>query len=217
MNGTPVQLVDKHGIPLVSTKGRQLVTAKHLPDLATLVAAGKVWQVQDTTTTAVLVAPPDVTSGLTAQNPANSKKVYVVFALKGYVDVVPGTLGMVSAWHCPHKLSVETAYTRDITLQATGAGAICGMMAGQGQYPGSIILDRGATVVNDGWSPTPLQIESNIATTNFESKEAALTAPVIIPPSFHYSIAGLATVVTFEAGWGLVWAELDEYEIELDF
>lgn len=195
------------------TKGGQLKAAKHVPDFATLVMQGKVWQVQDLTTTAVLVAPPTTTSGLTVQNPPDSGKHIIVFALKGYVDVVPATLGMVSAWHCAHRLAVALL-TRDIALAATGAGAVNGMKAGQGAYPGAIVLDRGATVVDDGWSPTPLQIESNIATTNFVSKEAALNVPVIIPPGLHYSIAGLATVVTFEAGWGLIWAEVDKEELE---
>ena len=207
-----VLLYDSRGNPVMARGTREgaLRTVAHIPPFADLVMAGKVWTVQDLTTTAVLVAPPGVTSGLTVQNPTKDL-YYVVFALKGYVDVVPATLGMVSAWHCAHKLPV-VPYTRDILLQATGAGAINGVKAGQ-IYGGQIILDRGATVVDDGWTPSPLQIESNIATTNFVSREAPLNVPVIIPPGLHYSIAGLATVVTFEAGWGLVWAELEEDEL----
>lgn len=182
------------------------------PPVTKWVMEGKVWQVQDQTTTAVLVAPPTTTAGLTVQNPAGSGKYYVVLALKGYCDAVPATLGLVTAWHCPHKLGVAN-FTRDISLASTGAGSISGMKAGQ-IYSGNIILDRGATVVDDGWAPTPLQILSNIATTNFVSNEAALTVPVIIPPGFHYSIEGTATVVTFQVGWGLVWAEVNASELE---
>jgi len=210
-----ILLVDKNGETLYqkgSLKGDAFVI-KRIPDYATLVMAGKVWSVQDQTTTAVLVAPPTVTAGLTVQNPAGSGKHYAVFAHSAYVDVVPATLGVVSAWHCAHKLAV-VPYTRDITLQATGAAAICGEKAGQGAYDGSIILDRGATVVDDGWTPSGLELVSNIATTNFQVARAALVVPVIIPPGYHYSIQGVATVVTFEAGWGLTWAELDESDLE---
>lgn len=212
-NGFVIYNAQGDPIKARGSKAGALRTIKRIPDFADLVMAGKVWHVQDQTTTAVLVAPPVVTSGLTVQNPATSGKHYVVFSLSGYVDVVPATLGMVSAWHCAHRLGVAL-YTRDISLQATGAGAINGLKAGQGAYSGEIILDRGATVVDDGWTPTPLFIESNIATTNFVAKEAQLIVPVIIPPGMHYSIAGLATVVTFEAGWGLTWAELDRDELE---
>ena len=209
-----VLLSDARGNPLLwrGTKYGDAYVHKRLPDFATLVREGKVWKVQDLTTTAVLVAPPTTTSGLTVQNP--TKDVwYVVFALSGYVDAVPGTLGMVSAWHCAHKASV-VPYTKDITLVATGAGSIGGLKAGQGAYKGEIILDRGATVVDEGWTPTPLVIESNIVTTNFIGKEAPLIVPVVIPPGYHYSIEGMATVVTFQVGWGLTWAELEREELQ---
>ena len=195
------------------TKAGALRTVRHIPDFADLVMAGKVWRVQDQTTNAVLVAPPTTTAGLTVQNPASSGKHIVVFSLSGYVDAVAAGLARISAWHCAHRLGVALL-TRDISLQATGAGAINGMKAGQGAYTGEIVLDRGATVVDDGWTPTPLQIENNIATTNFVSMEAQLIVPVIIPPGLHYSVAGIATVVTYEAGWGLTWAELDREDLE---
>mgnify|MGYP001567109609 FL=1 len=196
---------------LVSVKGTKrgaIANFKHLPDYANLVLAGKVWKAQDTTTTAVLVAIPTTVSGLTVQNPASSGKLYVVYALSAYVDVVGAGLATVSSFHCVHNLPIA-ALTRDFGTGATGAGSAHSLLAGGGGYHGSIILDRGATVVDDGWTPTPLQIVSNIATTNFISMEAPLVTPVIIPPGGHYSIAGVATVVTYEAGWGLTWAELD--------
>lgn len=197
----------------VTRKG-DLYTAKRIPDFASAVMAGKVWSVLDQTTTAVLAAvAPTTTSGLTVQNPAGSGKWYVVYALSAVVDVVPGTLGRVSIMHCAHKLAV-VPYTRDITLPATGAGAVMGHRAGQGAYPGVIILDRGATVVDDGWTPTPLFLEGRIATTDFMAGEAALNVPIVIPPSFHYSMHAIATVVTYQLGHGLIWGEFDEDELD---
>jgi len=183
------------------------------PPLTKWVMEGKVWQVQDTSTQAALVAPPDVTSNLTVQNPNGSGKYYIILGVSGYTNAVAATLGLVTAWHCVHKLPVAN-FTRDITLQVTGAESINGLRGGQGAYQGLIILDRAATVVNDGWVPTPLQILNNIATTNFVSNSAALITPVILPPGFHYSLQTTATVVTFETGMGITWAEVNESELE---
>lgn len=207
-----MELVDRYGNPLKVTKKGALQIFKRIPDYATLVNEGKVWNVLDQTTTAALVAIPTTVAGLTLQNPASSGKWYIVWALSAYMDAVPATLSTVSVFHCAHKLAVA-ALTRDITLQATGAGAVCGLRAGQGAYSGVAVLDRSATVVDDGWTPTPLQLVGNIATTDFNGKEAALVTPVVIPPSFHYSTQCVATVITNQVGLGFVWGELDEEEV----
>ena len=142
------------------------------------------------------------------QNPADSGIVYVVFALTAIVDVMPASAESVGAlWHCAHKLAV-TAYTRDITLQSTGAAAICGLKAGQGAYSGTIILDRGATAVDDGWAPVS-NPQAEAASNVDWAMYVPLTVPVIIPPSFHYSVHSLVTESTIEVGHGLVWGEVD--------
>ena len=204
-------LVDKNGNALRTTQNGSLVTARRLPDYTTLVEEGKVFSALDTTTTVALVARPSVTSSLTIQNPASSGKWYVVFELLAYTDVVPGTLGLVTVWHCVGKLTAA-AYTRDLVLSGTGAGSATPLKAGT-SYQGVAIFDRGATVVDDGWVPTPLQILNNIATTNFVSGAAKLTAPVVIPPGFHYALQTTATVVTFETALGVTWAEVDEKDL----
>lgn len=207
-----VVLKDRTGQSLRSTKPGDLITTRRLPDLATLVKEGKVFSLLDTTTTVALVARPTTTASLTIQNPASSGKFYVVFELAIYTDVVPATLGVVTVWHCVAKLAAA-ALTRDLVLQGTGAGSATPLLAGS-TYGGVAIVDRGATVVDDGWVPTPLDLVSNIATTNFQGKAAKLTVPVIIPPSFHYSLQTTATVVTFESALGMTWAEVDEDELE---
>jgi len=129
-----------------------------------------------------------------------------VLALTFIVDVMPASAESVTQWHCAHKLAV-VPYTRDITLQATGAAAICGLKAGQGAYTGTIILDRGATVVDDGWAPISDPIAE--AASNIDwGRYTPLRVPVIIPPSFHYSVEALVTEATIEVGHGLVWAEV---------
>ena len=204
-------LVDRNGNELRVTKNGSLMTHRRLPDFATLVQEGKVFSALDTTTTVALVARPTVTASLTVQNPPSSGKWYVVFELLGYTDVVPATLGLVTVWHCIHKLTAA-AFTRDLVLSGTGAGTASCLKAGV-NYTGVAIFDRGASVIDDGWVPTPLSILNNIASTNFVSGAAKLTVPVIIPPGFHYSLQTTATVVTFETALGITWAELDENDL----
>ena len=204
-------LVDRHGNALRSTKNGSLMTHRRLPDFAVLVQEGKVFSAMDTTTTVALVARPSTTSNLTIQNPPSSGKWYVIFELLAYTDVVPASLGLVTVWHCIHKLTTA-AFTRDLVLAGTGAGTASALKGGV-SYTGMAIFDRGASVVDDGWVPTPLQILNNIASTNFVSNAARLTVPVIIPPGFHYSLQTTATVVTFESALGVTWAEVDEDDL----
>ena len=205
-------LVDKNGNPLRITKAGEMVTSRRMPDYATLVNDGKVFEALDTTTTVALVARPTTLASLTLANPASSGKHYVVFGLSMYTDVVPATLGTVSVWHCVHKLPVAAGFTADLVLRGTGAGSAACLKAGI-DYSGVAVIDRGATVVDDGWVPTPLALVSNIATTNFQAAAAKLTAPVIIPPGLHYSLQTTATVVTFETALGITWAEVDEDDL----
>ena len=200
---------------LVNVKGTKdgtLRVYKHIPDFASLVAQGKVWAALDTTTNVALVARPTTLAGLTAQNPVGSKTNKVLLSILAYTDVVPATLGMVSVWQCVHKLQAA-AFTKDLTLTGTGAGSATPFLGGR-TYSGDLILDRGATVVDDGWVPVGEPVESNIATTNFVSREIPLRVPVILTPGYHWSGQTLATVVTFETALGLVWAELTDDELE---
>ncbi len=183
-------------------------TYKHIPDMATLVYANKVWAVQDQTTTAGLTAPPTTTAGLTMQNPTGSGRVYIVFGVSFIGDVTPAAIEQVTIWHCAHKLAAA-ALTRDITLQATGAGCIMGMAALQGAYDGTVILDRGATVVDDGWVPIST-IDFHIGTSLVDfGLLIPLIVPVIVPAGGSYSVAPLVTEATQEIGLGFVWAEVE--------
>lgn len=205
-------LYDRNGNALRTTKAGALGTYARIPDYATLANEGKVFELLDTTTTVALVARPSTLGSLTIQNPAGNDKIVVVFGLSIYTDVVPATLGTVTVWHCVHKLAAA-AFTRDLVLTGTGAGTAVCLKAGL-NYNGQLIVDRGATVVDDGWVPTPLTLVSNIATTNFQGNAAKLVAPVVVPPAMHYSLQTTATVVTFESALGILWAELDEDDLK---
>ncbi len=186
---------------------------KKMPDMASLVYAGKVWQVQDQTTTAGLTAPPTTTAGLTMQNPAGSGCIYVVMGVSFIGDVTPAAIEQVTIWHCAHKLAV-VPYTRDITLQATGAAAIMGLAALQGAYDGEVILDRSATVVDDGWCPiSTIDFHIGVSLVDF-GLLIPLIVPVIVPAGGHYSVAPLVTEATQEIGLGFLWAEVPVEDLE---
>ena len=207
-------IYDAQGNPIMprGTKAGHAHVLKHLPDFATLAAAGKVWSFLDTTTNVALVARPTTLASLTVQNPKNSDTVKVVMGILAYADVVPATLGMVSVWHCVGKLAPVSEFTRDLVLQGTGAGSATPFLGGK-SYDGDLIVDRGATVVDDGWTPVGEPVESNIATTNFVSREIQLRVPVVLLPGGHYSLQTLATVVTFETALGLIFAEVSRDEL----
>jgi len=195
-------------VDVVANGNGALNVYKHIPDMASLSYAGKVWQVQDQTTTAGLTAPPTTTAGLTMQNPAASGRIYVVLGVSFIGDVTPAAIEQVTIWHCAHKLAAA-ALTRDITLQATGAAAIMGMAALQGAYDGSIILDRGASVVDDGWCPiSTVDFHIGVSLVDF-GLLIPLIVPVIVPEGGSYSVAPLVTEATQEIGLGFLWAEVE--------
>lgn len=209
-----LKLLNRNGehVNGVGSKRGDLYITKRVPDFARAVMDDKIWQVQDQTTTAILNAPPTTTAGLTVQNPASSGKWYCVYGVSEIVDVNPAALTSWAIWHCAHKLAVA-ALTRDITLAATGAGAISGFKAGQSAYNGQIILDRGATVVDDGWAPLT-DIMSNVVNSQADMARLLwLPVPVVIPPSFHWSMQVVGGSTTTESGLGLVWGEFDEDEL----
>lgn len=211
-----VVLVDREGNPLAYTAGSPngaLGVYKRLPPMADLVMAGKVWQVQDQTTTIILDLPPTTTSGLSVQNPAGSGVYIVVVALMGIVDVTPGTLTSWALWHCPQKLA-GAVLTRDITLQSTGVAAISGLKAGQGAYQGTIILDRAASCVDDGWAPISKLASNVVGALQDISIYTKLPVPVIIPPSYSYALHCVGGSTTTELGHGLVWAEVTLDELQ---
>lgn len=194
-------------VPWKATSSGHAFIIKKIPDYTTLVAQGKVWKAQDLTTTAVLTALPTTVSALTAQNPTPNLW-YVVFAVTIIVDVAPVSLGSVGLSYCTHNLPV-TDYTRDVALTVVN-----GLMGGQGAYNGQIILDRGATVVDNGWVPIGDSFSNVVNSQAWMQAERAFVAPVIIPPKMHISIGAQGNSATFEAGIGLIWAEVEAKELQ---
>ena len=150
---------------------------------------------------------PTTVSGLTIQNPTRDL-YYVVFAVTAIVDVAPATIGSVSLSHSSHQAQIALL-TRDVALTAIG-----GLKAGQGNYGGQAILDRQATVVDNGWQPIGTILSNVVASQSWMATEIGLLVPVVIAPGLHYSVGATGNSATFEAGEGLVWAEVEREELE---
>ena len=192
-----------------ATKSGELYVVKNIPDFMDAVLKKKVWKVQDLTTTVVLNdVLPTTASGLTVQNPTTDLW-YVVYGFSVIGDVSPASLGAVSFSHAAHKASVLTAYTRDVALTTVGP-----YLPGQGAYPGAIILDRGATVVDDGWTPIGKMISNVVNSQTWLSYMEMLKPAVVIPPGTHWSLGATGNDATFEVGFGLLWGEFSEDELK---
>jgi len=192
---------------LESDSSGRLYVRKGIPDLTQLVKDGKVWKAQDLTTAVVAVTMPTTTAGLTIQNPTDDL-YYLVLAVPGIQDVSAAALHSWGLCHCPHQLAIA-ALTRDVALTS-----VKGMKCGQGAYNGSAILDRGATVADDLFSPIGDTYNSVIASQVWSQLYVPLHVPVIIPPGLHYSVGGVAHSATVEVGLGLVWAEITSAELD---
>jgi hypothetical protein len=183
-------------------KDGSLFIASFLPPLAPLVASGAVFAAKEASTTTCATAPPTTTAGLTMQNPQGSGKIYVVLAVFGENDVNAASEESFGIMHCVHK-NAAAALTRDITV-------IAGYLAGGGVYPGSVVLDAGATVVDDGWT-----VVGNSAAENSKASAAwgqlfvPLMIPVVVKPGGSYSLEAVSTSATTEVALGIVWAEID--------
>ena len=210
-----LKLFDKAGnlFNVRGTKKGTLSMSKRIPDYATLVNEGRVWKAQDGTTTAVNNgALPTTTAGLTIQNPTRDTS-YLVLAVTAIANVSPAAVTTWGLILCVHQLAVASLYTRDVSMAVTGASVGGGMKAGQGAYTGQIILDRGATVVDDGWVPIGPQVCNEIASGDWSQLYFALPVPVIIAPGHHISFGAVGESATTEVGIGLVWAEIGEDEL----
>ena len=199
---------NKDPVQLEATKQGDLYVVKNIPDFTNAVMRKKVWKVQDLTATAVLndVLPTTV-SALTVQNPT-ADVWYVVYGYSSIVTASPASLGTVSFSHAAHKAKIA-ALTRDIVLTAIGP-----YLPGQGAYSGQIILDRGATVVDDGWTPIGKMITNVVASQTWLSYQDMLVPAVVIPPGEHWSLGATGNDAAFTAGMGLVWGEFAKDELE---
>lgn len=190
-----------------SPSGALLTSSYGLPHMR-WVAEGKGYHAIEASATAGVAALPTTTAGLTLQNgEADNGKWYVVHSV-----------------FCTFEASaaaVETAYianvvgmnrvaegTRDLALTSVKP-----LLGGAGPYAGLAILDLGATVIDDLWSPVTSSVSNAVASNGEFALFAVLDGLVVLKPKAQYSVEICATTTGVTGRLGFNWFEVDAEEL----
>lgn len=195
----------------VSPQGNPLVN-KFLPDLATLVAEGRVWRAQETSATASVVALP-TTAGLftIGNNEPDDGLWYVGIAAFAYNAANAAAIDNFSLVGCLSQLPALTGGI-DVTLAQdlakTTVKSMCGVRGGG--YSGRAILDTGVTVTDDRWFPLgPGSGSTAVASgTGGAAIFSWLNGLVVLPPKTLLSMVSTATSTSNTTIKGFIWAEV---------
>ena len=104
-----------------------------------------------TTATAALVVRPSTTAGITIWNAENlGGKTLVMDRLFTFNLVTHTAQSFASLWYCVH-LEMTKPTAEIVTLRGTGDGRTPDM---------SVVVDAGATVLDDGWFPVGIPSEA---------------------------------------------------------
>jgi hypothetical protein len=169
----------------VNNRGDQIV-AQGLPELTELVRLGDSWQMNSTTGQAALTAIPTTTAGFTITNnePA-SGKCLAIDSFGSAEEVIDATQTDVTALLAMINKRTSTAPTGG-TAETTFIS-----MSGRPNYAGAATLKRGATVVNDGWTPHSTigaQMAAAAAGANWKVNEALVRGLYLVPPGGSFSV-----------------------------
>lgn len=169
----------------VNNRGDQII-AQGLPELTEVVRLGESWCINSTTGQAALTALPTATAGLTVTNnePATGK-CYAIDSFGSAEEVVDATQTDVTALFAMINKRISTAPSGG-TAETTWIS-----LSGRPSYAGTATAKRGATVVNDGWTPhgTPgAQMAAAAAGANWKVNEALVRGLYLVPPGGSFSI-----------------------------
>lgn len=192
-----------------ATKRGKLYTIKHLPDMASLVAANRAWRVTETATTTAATALPTTTAGVTLQNgEEDNDKLLIVLATFVAIDVNAASLETVGLAQMQNRNPVAD-FTRDIAQSAVHA-----MKAGGGLYPGKAIFDLGATVVDDGWAVVGPQVANVKNSAAWGQLFYRHDIPIVLEAKCAVSTEIISSSGTTEGAIGHIFAEVDKDELE---
>lgn len=195
-------------VNVAATAGGALYTAPYGPPWARWVAEGKLFKAIEATATAAVAALPTVTAGLTLQNaePDNGKW-YVVHSIFCTFEASAAAVESAYLAHCIGMNRVAAA-TQDLALTLVKP-----LLAGAGPYAGLAILDLGATVIDDLWSPATSHVSNLVASNGEFALYAVLDGIVVIKPKAQYSLDICATSTAVTGRLGVCWAEVDPSEL----
>lgn len=195
-------------VNLSTTPSGALYTAPYGSHIARWVAEGKGFKAIEATATAAVAALPTVTAGLTIQNnETESGKWYVVHSVFSTFEASAAAVESAYIAHCIGMNRVALA-TQDIAITS-----IKPLLGGAGPYSGLAILDLGATVVDDLWTPATSHVSNLVASNGEFSLVAELNGLVVIKPKAQYSLELCATSTGVTGRLGLSWFEVDREEL----
>lgn len=173
---------------IINNRGDQII-AQGLPELTELVRLGESWCINSTTGQAALTALPTTVAGLTVtNNEPGSGKCYAIDSFGSAEEVIDATQTDVTALFAMINKRNSTAPTGG-TAEATWIS-----LSGRPNYAGSATAKRGATVVNDGWTPhgTPgAQMAAVAAGANWKVNEALVRGLYLVPPGGSFSVQAI--------------------------
>lgn len=192
-------------------QGQQL-TAKLLPDYATLCAEGRVWKAQEANAgTASVTALPTTAALFTiGNNEPDDGNWYVPlfayafavsnaaaidhFSLVGCLSQIPAVTG-----------GIQTTLTQDIAK--TTIKSMAGVRGGG--YNGRAILDAGVAITDDLWFPLgPSSGSTAVASAAGAVAWCPINGYFLIPPKTSFGMASIATSASNVTMKGLIFAEV---------
>lgn len=190
-----------------SPAGALLVTNYGLP-YARWAAEGKGYKAIEATATAGVAALPTTTAGLTLQNgEADNGKWYVIHSIFATLEASAAAVETAYLAHCVGMNRVAAA-TRDLALTSVKP-----LLGGAGPYAGLAILDLGATVIDDLWSPASNIVSNAVASNSEFSVWQLIDGLVILKPQAQYSLEICATTAGVTGRLGMAWFEVDRDEL----
>ena len=189
--------------PELDGKGNVLV-AHGLPPGVEMTRRGNCYSVIATTAVAALVVRPDTTAALTVWNgeQAGSNKCYIVDRLFSHCLVSGNEEGRFMIWACLHPAGM-TKPTADIAASATNLVGPYGKT-----YNGLAVVDKDATVVDNGWFPWGYSVDyEKTGTLPGAGVSVEVAGRLIIPPTGGISLHVVGSINDATYCNGLSWYE----------
>lgn len=171
-----------------------------LPYGALLTGVGESYTAITTAAVAAIVDEPATTALFTLyNNESDGGKTFIIERIFCFQDIGSAPEARFSLWACVHPIG-RAADTADITL--------INNLRGVSSYGGNAILDVGATVTNDGWTPWESGDSLTVASLSGPALSANVDGRMLVPPSAAVSLQVVASTIDLDFTTGFHWREV---------
>lgn len=182
-----------------------IITSQGLPPMAELVRQGNSWYGKSATTTTCLgqAVPTTTAQALIWNGEASGGKSYVIQSLGFWTDVSAGAASLFQLYAMPSIAAIT------VNPATTETAVIRPLRIGKGTYGGNAAFSRTVTVTDNGWLPIGQTFNSAALTATLGlAQMVEVNGLFIIPPGHTLSLAISSTNTTAEAGFIVVWHEV---------